>query len=133
MSGSVGLSNSALSVAERVDVRRFCGYPAYGAGAAGSQSWRFFQWYGTLEYRMTNFAQEELQVGRQYLGSLYVLEQGIVTAAANLDTDKAAAWTHSRSEVADRVRLFDEWRRRLATFIGIPVDPGGAAIPSILI
>ena len=133
MSGSASFSNSLLSVAERVDVRRFCGYPAYGAGAAGSQSWRFFQAYGTLEYRMTNFAQEELQVIRQYLGSLYVLEQGVVTAAANLDTDKAAAWTHSRSEVADRVKLFDEWRRRLAMFIGIPLDPGGAMTSNIII
>lgn len=133
MSGSASLSNSTLSVAERVDIRRFCGYPAYGAGAAGSQSWRFFQAYGTLEYRMTNFAQEELQVVRQYLGSLYILEQGIVTAAGNLDTDKAAAWTHSRSEVADRVRLFDEWRKRLAAFIGIPADPGGAVTSSIVI
>lgn len=133
MSGSASLSNSPLSVAERVDVRRFCGYPAYGAGAAGSQSWRFFQAYGTLEYRMTNFAQEELQVVRQYLVSLYALEQAIVMAAANLDTDKAAAWTHSRSEVTDRMRLFDEWRRRLAVFVGIPVDPGGNATSSIVV
>ena len=124
MSGSASLSTAALSNAERVDVRRFCGYPAYGAGAAGTQSWRFFQAYGTLEYRMTNFAPEELQVVRQYLASLYGLEQGVVAAAANLDTEKAAAWTHSRSEVADRVRLFNEWRRKLATFIGVPLDPG---------
>ena len=133
MSGSASFSNLALSIAERVDVRRFCGYPAYGAGAAGSQSWRFFQAYGTLEYRLTNFAQEELQVVRQYLVSLYALEQAIVTAASNLDTDKAAAWTHSRSEVTDRVRLFDEWRKRLATFIGVPLDPGTAATAGIVI
>lgn len=133
MSGSASFSNLALSVAERVDVRRFCGYPAYGAGDAGSQSWRFFQAYGTLEYRLTNFAQEELQVVRQYLASLYALEQAIVMAASNLDTDKAAAWTHSRSEVADRVRLFDEWRKRLATFIGVPLDPGAAATAGIVI
>ena len=133
MSGSTGLSNLELSLAERVDVRRFCGYPAYGAGAAGSQSWRFFQAYGTLEYRLTNFAQEELQVVRQYLVSLYALEQAIITAASNLDTDKAAAWTHSRSEVIDRVRLFDEWRKRLATFIGVALDPGSALAASILI
>lgn len=133
MSGSASLSSSALSVAERVDVRRFCGFPAYGAGASGSQSWRFFQAYGTLEYRLTNFAEEELQVVRQYLNSLYVLEQGIVTAAANLDTDKAAVWTHSRSEVADRVRLFDEWRRRLALFIGVTLDPGVIVTPGIVI
>ena len=133
MSGSTLLSTMPLSNAERVDIRRFCGYPAYGSGDAGSQSWRFFQAYGTLEYRLTNFAPEELQVIRQYLGSLYSLEQGVVAAAANLDTDKAAAWTHSRSEVADRVRLFDEWRRRLAGFIGVPLDPGALAAGTIVI
>ena len=133
MSGSASLSNLPLSNAERVDVRRFCGYPAYGSGAAGSQSWRFFQAYGTLEYRMTNFAPEELQVVRQYLGSLYTLEQGVVAAAANLDTDKAAAWTHSRSEVADRMRLYDAWRSRLAAFIGVPLDPGAVATTQIVV
>lgn len=133
MSDSTGLSSQALSNSERVDVRRFCGYPAFGAGDAGSQSWRFFQAYGTLEYRLTNFAPEELQVIRQYLVSLQALEQGVVAAAANLDTDKAAAWTHSRSEVADRMRLFDEWRRRLATFVGVPLDPGGDQAGSIVI
>jgi hypothetical protein len=133
LSGSTSLPNTALTASERVDVRRFCGYPAYGAGNAGSQSWRFFQAYGTLEYRLTNFAPEELQVVRQYLASLYTLEQAVVGAAANLDTDKAAAWTHSRSELADRVRLFDEWRKRLATFIGVPLDPGNAATAGIVI
>jgi hypothetical protein len=133
LSGSASLSNLPLSNAERVDVRRFCGYPAYGSGDAGSQSWRFFQVYGTLEYRMTNLAPEELQVVRQYLSALYTLEQGIVASAANLDTDKAAAWTHSRSEVADRMRLYDAWRGRLAAFIGVPLDPGMVTTTDIVV
>ena len=133
MSGSVALSTTPLSNGERVDVRRFCGYPAYGSGDAGSQSWRFFQAYGTLEYRLSNFAAEELQLVRQYLVSLYALEQGIVASAANLDTEKAAAWTHSRTEVADRIGLFDEWRRRLANFIGVPFDPGKDTSANIII
>lgn len=133
MSGSTSLSETALSQAERVDVRRFCGYPAYGNTASGAQSWRFFQAYGTLEFRLTNVAPEELQVIRQYLSWLYLLEQAVPTSAANLDTDKAASWTHSRSEVMDRVRLFDEWRRRLATFLGVPLDPGGSVAGLIVI
>ena len=133
MSGSAGLPTSPLSDAERVDVRRFCGYPAYGGGASGFQSWRFFQAYGTLEYRLSNLAGEELQVVRQYLSTLYGLEGGVVAAAANLDTDKAAAWTRSRSELSDRVRLLDEWRRRLALFIGVPLDAGAQPASSIVI
>ena len=133
MSGSSGLPDTALSDAERVDVRRFCGYPAYGNTASGAQSWRFFQAYGTLEYRLSNVLPEELQVIRQYLSWLYLLEQAVPTSAANLDTDKAASWTHSRTEVMDRVRLFDEWRRRLAGFLGVPLDPGAAAGGRIVI
>ena len=38
--------------AEKTDIRRHCGYPAYGAGAAGFQAWRFYQAYGLLEYRI---------------------------------------------------------------------------------
>ena len=133
MSGSVGLSSAALSNAERVDVRRFCGYPAYGQGNSGFQSWRFFDAYGTLEYRLTNFSPEELQVVRQYLVALYGLERGVVGASSNLDTDKAAAWTHSRSELTDRVKLLDEWRRRLALFIGIPLDPYGSMSDAVVV
>lgn len=124
MSGSTNLVATALSDAERVDVRRFCGYPAYGAGSSGFQSWRFFEAYGTLEYRLSNLAPGELQVVRQYLAALYALEQAVPAAAANLDTDAASVWKHNRSEVADRTRLFADWCRRLVFFIGIPPGPG---------
>jgi hypothetical protein len=38
MSGTV---QAPLTDAEKTDARRFCGYPAYGLGAAGFQNWRF--------------------------------------------------------------------------------------------
>lgn len=123
MSGSSSLDTSPLSDAERVDTRRFCGYPAYGSGASGFQSWRFFEAYGTLEFRLTNLAPSEIQVVRQYLATLYSLELTIPTAAANLDTDQAAVWKHNRSEVLDRITLFDQWCRRLTLFIGVPLGP----------
>jgi hypothetical protein len=31
----------AFTDAEKTDIRRYCGYPAYGAGAAGNMGWRF--------------------------------------------------------------------------------------------
>lgn len=131
MSGSSSLATTALSDAERVDVRRFCGYPAYGSGSSGFQSWRFFDAYGTLEFRLSNFSDSEVQVVRQYLATLYNLEQAVPAAAANLDTDEASVWKHNRSEVAERTRLLEDWCRRLAFFIGVPPGPGlsvGAAI-----
>ena len=41
----------AFTDEEKTDIRRFCGYPAYGSGASGFQSWRFYQAYGTIRTR----------------------------------------------------------------------------------
>jgi hypothetical protein len=105
---------------EKTDIRRFCGYPAYGAAPSGFASWRFFQVYGLLEFRMNNLSDAEETVVRRYLATLTVLEFAIPHAGDNLDTDQAAVWTRNRDELSDRVRLFDDWRRRLCSFLGIP-------------
>ena len=109
--------------AEKTDIRRHCGYPAYGAGAAGFENWRFYQVYGLLEFRMNNLAPEEETVVRRYLAQLLSLELGVVRAGDSLDTDQAAVWTRNRTEVQDRERLLDDWRRRLCGFFGIPPGP----------
>ncbi len=120
-----------LSDDEKANIRRFCGYPAYGAGPSGFQGWRYFQAYGLLEYRLgvqadgtPNLAPAELSILRQYLATLYTLEAAIPGAGANLDTDSAAVWVHNANEVADRTALFDQWCRRLCQFIGLPAGPG---------
>lgn len=123
MSGTYSSAPGTLSEAQKVDVRRFCGYPAYGAGAAGFQSWRFFQAYGTLEYRMNNLAPAEVAVVANYLGTLNSLEAAVPQASGNLDTDAAAGWQHNANEVRDRAALFDSWRRRLCGFLGLPPGP----------
>lgn len=109
---------------EKTDIRRFCGYPAYGAGAAGFQSWRFFQAYGLLEYRLNNLSTAEEVVVRTYLATLATLETAIPTAAASMDTEQAAVWTRNANEAQDRAYLFDDWRKRLASFLGVPPGPG---------
>lgn len=118
----------ALTDQERVDIRRFCGYPLYGGTPSGFQSYRFFQAYGTLEFRMTNLsATEEATLRTTYLTSpnnLYTLEQAITSATLNLDTDAAAVWTHNKNEIRDRMRLFNVWRRQLCAFLGVPEGPG---------
>lgn len=118
----------ALSDQERVDVRRFCGYPMFGGTPSSFQSYRFFQAYGTLEYRMTNLsAAEETTLRTTYLtgpNNLYQLEQAVTSASDNLDTDQAAVWTHNRTEVRDRMRLYNLWRRQLCAFLGVPAGPG---------
>lgn len=112
-----------LTDAEKTDVRRFCGYPAYGAAASGIQTWRFYQTYGLLEFRMNNLSDSEITIAKRYLATLTGLEMAIPLAGANLDTDQAAIWSHNRDEVRDRAALFDDWRRRLCAFFGLPPGP----------
>ena len=113
-----------FSDSEKTDIRRFCGYPAYGAGAAGFQSWRFFQAYGLLEYRLNNLAPAEEQVVRGYLSTLYALEGAVPQAGGNLDTDQASVWTRNADEVRDRQNLLDDWRQRLCGFLGLRLARG---------
>lgn len=124
MSGSIGLVSASFTDAEKADVRRFCGYPAYGAGNSGFQGYRFFQAYGTMEFRLTNMRPEERQVARQFLSALYVQETAVWGSGDNLDTDQAAVWTHNKNEVRDRTRLLAQTRRDLCLMIGIPPGPG---------
>lgn len=114
----------AFTDAEKTDVRRFCGYPAYGAGAAGNAGWRFFQAYGALEYRLNNLAPAEECVVRGQLATLRTLEAAVPAAGDNLDTDSASVWRRNRSELRDRERLLADWSRRLTGFLGVPPGPG---------
>lgn len=113
----------AFSEAERTDIRRFCGYPAYGAGNAAFQNWRFYQVYGLLEFRLNYLTGSEEAVVRRQLATLGQLEAAVPAASAGLDTDKAGPFARNANEVAERTRLFDDWRRRLCGFLGVPPGP----------
>jgi hypothetical protein len=124
-------SSDALSDDEKVNIRRFCGYPAYGAGNSGFQGWRFFQAYGLLEYRLgvnqssgvPNMSPSELALLRQFLQTLYTLEAAIPSSGSNLDTDSAALWIHNKNELLDRLSLYNIWRRELCGVLGVPCGP----------
>jgi hypothetical protein len=112
-----------FSDAEKTEIRRHCGYSAIGTGADGFQNWRFYQAYGLLEYRLLRLSDSEEAVVRNYLATLAGLEIAIPASSANLDTAEAAVWKRNEQELADRARLFDDWRRRLCGFLGIPPGP----------
>lgn len=118
----------AFTDAERTDIRRYCGYPAYGNGTDGYQGWRFNQVYGAMEFRLQHLSGAEEAVVRRHLAELQVLERAVPASGEGLDTAGAAVWTRNAGEVAERLRLLDSWRRRLAGFLGLP--PGPALGPS---
>ncbi len=126
MSGSAAAAETgtALTEAERADVRRMCGYPPHGGpDAAGFQGWRFFQDYGLLEFRMTNLIAPELQNLRMVLAECLASEQDLFTARGNLDTEAAAVWTHNPREIRDRWDDFTRKRRHLCALLGVPAGP----------
>lgn len=123
-----------LTNAQKVDVRRHCGYGLFGALPSSFQSYRFFQAYGFLEYRMgqtngtDNMAAEELTVlttiflpaCNQYEADLVSSTSGI---RSNLDTEQAAVWTHNKNEQRDREALYLGARLKLCGFLGVPPGP----------
>lgn len=114
----------AFTDAEKIDVRRFCGFAAFGGQPVQAFGHRFYQHYGTLEFRMNNMQDAEESIVRQYLADLRQLESDIVASRENLDTEQAAVWRHNSREVIERRDLFDDWRRRLCEFLGLAPGPG---------
>jgi hypothetical protein len=113
----------AFTDSEKTDIRRHCGYPAYGGTPQGFNGWRFYQAYGTLEYRMQMLSGAEEGVVRHHLATLAQLEAAIPAVSTTLDTAQAAVWTRNADELRERTRLFDDWRRRLCGFLGLPPGP----------
>ena len=122
MSGATG----PLSDAERVDARRFMGYEVYGSGntGAGFQSYRFFAWYGEMEFRLTNIGPSELVVLRAKLAELATLDAAIATAGNTMGTAQAAVWTRNKTEARDRKALFDGPPARAVRLLGRAARPG---------
>lgn len=89
-----------MDEAMKADIRRYCGYPAYGSGAVGFQGWRFHQAYGLLEYRMSRLTDAEQKFVGQYLATLRHL-----------------------AESPDSAEMFADWQRRLCGFLGVPSGP----------
>lgn len=110
--------------AEKVDIRRHCGYQAFGGVPTQAFAHRYFTHYGTLEYRMNNLAAAEETVARDYLSKLNTLEGDEYGVRANLDTEAAAVWKRNAREHAERQALYRSFQRKLLTFFGVPGGPG---------
>lgn len=121
----------ALSDTEKTDVRRHCGYPVMGSAPLQTVAWPLSQGRSVLEYRMNCLTPSEEMVVRRYVATLLVLECAVPKSGEHLDTDQAAVWTRNRTEQEDRLRLLDNWRRRLCSFLGVAPGSGIPANGSI--
>lgn len=113
----------ALTDPQKVQVRKYAGYPAYGGIPTQGFAFRFFQQSGTLEYRMNNVSPDENAEIVTQLAALRVAELAINSSADNADTSKAAVWTRNANELRERQNLYAMLRAKLLDFLGLPPGP----------
>lgn len=121
----------ALTDAQKVAVRRHCGYPLFGGQPVQAFGHRFYQHYGTLEFRMNNMQAAEEAVVTDMLTSLGTLETDIFGTRDNSDTQKAAVWERNKYELAEKKSLYSIWQQKLCDFFGVPRGPGARSNGSI--
>lgn len=83
----------------------------------------FFQSGGTLEWRLKTLAAPERQRLRSFLGTLADMECAVQGTSETLGTSAASVWVRNPRELTERVRLFDWWRRRVCSFLGVRPGP----------
>ena len=117
-----------LTFQQAAEARRYMGYSLLGDTVPDDRSDSAYAQvtsgrFQTLTHRLNTLRPEEEAIVAGYLSTLAELERGITRSADNLDTDKAAVWQRNRSEVSDRTRLYNQWRRQLCGLLGIPPGP----------
>ncbi len=119
-----------LTDQQLADTRRYLGYSLVGTTMQINDNQdvvylSFGLVYMSLYTRLTTLRpEEESTLISVYLTNLAALEAAIPAAGANLDTAEASVWKHNKNEVRDRTILFNQTRRMLCGFIGVPPGPG---------
>jgi hypothetical protein len=122
-----------LTDAQKVDVRRWAGYPVSGDASVAVYSDPVYFHAGprdglnalTLAGRLDHLTEsEETVLTDTFLTPIAALEAAILTVSDNLDTNKAAVWERNTTEQSDRERLFKSVCRRMCAFLGVPPGPG---------
>lgn len=115
----------SLSTSDLDDTRRFAGYPVSVAVQFADVTTQADS--AQLDTTLAALTSDHISILQDtYLDPLRVLEAAIPGSGANLDTDKAAVWTHNKSEVADRASLFALTRYQMCLYLGI--SPGSGVL-----
>lgn len=114
-----------LTDAEKVEIRRYLGFPVFGQQLTPGFGYRYNQEYLIFEYRLNNLqSAEEDQIRDKFLPKLRQLEEDIYGVRENSDTSRAAVWYRNSSELRERVQNFNYWSKQLADFLGVvPLNP----------
>ncbi len=117
---------AVLTDTQKVALRKYMGYPAYGGAPDGGwNGFRYFEHYGVMEYRFNTMTVEEFaDITKIHLPRLVAFEAAIFGVTDNLDEDTVAVISRNKTELADRVRLYTWARVELCNFLGLPFGPG---------
>lgn len=106
---------------EKVEIRKFCGYPLKGNSNTTVFGWRFMVWWGALEFRLNNLSiEEEGEIKNLYLPQLRLMQSDLYASYDDLDTNKAAVWDRNPKEISDKRKLYLLARKDLCEFLGVP-------------
>lgn len=111
--------------AQKVQIRFYCGYSAFGSTPIPNFAWRYMTQYGDLEFRLNNMSQDEQdEVINFYLPNLLLLKQDIPAVRENSEIERAAVWYRNKNELKERRANFTGLRMDLCHFIGCDYGPG---------
>lgn len=110
--------------AEKVLIRKYAGYMAFGNVPYGNVGWRYTEHYGAMEFRLNVLTQDEIdEVRNNFLPNLALLFSDIPNTRENSDTKQAAVWYRNPTELQERRDNYNDFRRQMCDFIGIPYGP----------
>ncbi len=124
---------ASLTDAEKVLVRRYCGYTNYGEQPTAGMGWRAWEANAYLEQKMNALTADELtRVETFYLPNLQMLEQAVLNVQQLLFVNVAAVFTRNPYQLKEYIQLFKWWRLELCNFFGIGagtfLSAGGSAL-----
>lgn len=116
----------AFTDAQKVQIRKYCGYPVMGNSATQFFGYRYFTHYGQMEFHLNNLSSEEETEVVSQLSELNQLEQDLYGTSGvrdNIDTAKAAVWERNKAELTERKALYRSARLRLCQAVGTVPGP----------
>lgn len=111
---------------EKVRLREHAGYPVFGNqyelnARFYGEGFDVLEMNRRLEFALNNLqVAEESHVKTMILPQLDKLKKGIYKSRKNLDTARAAVWTHNANETNERRALYTAARLDLCGFLNVP-------------
>lgn len=107
---------------EKVDLRRHCGYAAYGNNNVQNMGWRYFLRTGQFEFIIQQLTStEENTIRTEYLARCNQLFDDIYNVRDTAVVDKAAVFHRNPNELKERKNIYYWHCEMLCKFLMGPI------------